>query len=214
MLNYKIVLLGVMAVLALLLSCRGEPSPAPQTTEPPPAAQSTQTAHDPTTAPTSLAAGVASAAAATGRPSPTAVQERLSPTDPLPTTAVTPTNPPLPIPALAPATIPAEEIAAIRELAATYWQIFNDYNADGALSMLEESYRSLEDELIRRDIGRMKLFRVKLEVTEETTPTLNENGDYETYLSLKTPIDSRTVLMVFRHIDGQWWIVFSDEPDE
>ena len=68
--------------------------------------------------------------------------------------------------------------------------------------------------LIRRDIGRMKLFRVKLEVTEETTPTLNENGDYETYLSLKTPIDSRTVLMVFRHIDGQWWIVFSDEPDE
>ena len=146
LLNYKIVLLGVMAVLALLLSCRGEPSPAPQTTEPPPAAQSTQTAHDPTTAPTSLAAGVASAAAATGRPSPTAVQERLSPTDPLPTTAVTPTNPPLPIPALAPATIPAEEIAAIRELAATYWQIFNDYNADGALSMLEESYRSLEDE--------------------------------------------------------------------
>ena len=96
----------------------------------------------------------------------------------------------------------------------TYWGAFNDYDADSALSMLEESYRALEDELIRSDIGRMKLFRVQLDVSEETPPTLNADGDYETYLSLKTPIDSRTVLMVFRRIDRQWQIVFSDELPE
>ena len=55
-----------------------------------------------------------------------------------------------------------------------YWGAFNDYDADHALSMLEAGYRAAEKELIRRDIGRMKLFRVKLEVSEETAPTLND----------------------------------------
>ena len=60
----------------------------------------------------------------------------------------------------------------------------------------------------------MKLFRVQLDVSEETPPTLNADGDYETHLSLKTPIDSRTVLMVFRWLDERWQIVFSDEIPE
>lgn len=77
--------------------------------------------------------------------------------------------------------------------------------------MLEPGYRAQEEELIRKDIGRMKLFRVKLEVSEDAPPTLNADGDYETYLSIGTPIDTRTVLMVFRRIEGRWWIVYSDE---
>ena len=94
-----------------------------------------------------------------------------------------------------------------------YWGAFNDYDADHVLSMLETGYRATEDELIRRDIGRMKMFRVKLEVSEETPPGLNGDGDYEARLRVKTPIDSRFVSMVFRRIEGKWWIVFSDEVE-
>ena len=108
---------------------------------------------------------------------------------------------------------PDDDLTAIRLMVKEYWEALNDYEVDRALPMLEESYRAAEEELIRKDIGAMKLFRVKLGVTEETSPTLNDNGDYETYLSLKTPIDNRRVLMVFRRIEGQWWIVFSGEVD-
>ena len=108
---------------------------------------------------------------------------------------------------------PEQEVAEIRQIAEAYWIAFNEYDIDQAITMLEPGYRAQEEEPIRKDIGTMKLFRVKLEVSEETPPTLNVNGDYETYLSMKTPVDTRRVLMVFRRIDGQWWIVFSDEVE-
>ena len=107
-----------------------------------------------------------------------------------------------------------EDVAEIRQMIAEYWQAFNDYDADRALSMLEEGYRTLEEDLIRKDIGRLKLFRVKLEVTEESPPTPNGDGHYETYINMETPIDSRQLLMVFRKIEGQWWIVYSNPVDE
>ena len=94
-----------------------------------------------------------------------------------------------------------------------YWGAFNDYEADRALPMLEDGYRELEEDLIRRDIGRMKLFRIRLDVSEETPPVPNADGDYETWISMKTPVDTRSVKMIFRRIDGQWRIVFSDEVE-
>ena len=102
---------------------------------------------------------------------------------------------------------------AIRLMVDEYWEALNDYDVDRALPMLEESYRKAEEELIRSDIGRMKLFRVKLGVSEATPPTVNSDGDYETYLTIETPIDTRRVLMRFRLIGNQWWIVFSDEVE-
>ncbi len=108
---------------------------------------------------------------------------------------------------------PDTDIAHIRQLVEAYWGAWNDYDADRALAMLEEGYRALEDELIRKDMGRLKLFRVKLEVSEKSPPRLNAGGDYETHLTLGTPIDSRTVLMVFRRLEGRWWIVYSDEEE-
>ena len=107
----------------------------------------------------------------------------------------------------------AEELEAIRRIITRYWEALNDYDVDHAITMLEPAYRAAEEELIRKDIGRMKLFRVKLGVSEESPPTLNAEGDYETYLSVKTPVDTRRVLMVFRQIDGVWWIVFSGQVE-
>ena len=106
---------------------------------------------------------------------------------------------------------PEQDVAEIRQIAKAYWLTLNEYDVDHAITMLEPGYRAQEEELIRKDIGLMKLFGVKLKITEETPPTLNAEGDYETYLNMKTPVDTRRVLMVFRRIDGQWWIVFSDE---
>lgn len=114
---------------------------------------------------------------------------------------------------LPPTPDPDADLAAIRLIIEEYWAALNDYDVDHAITMLEENYRTAEEELIRKDIGRMKLFRVKLGVTEQSAPTLKDDGDYETYLSLKTPIDTRRVLMVFRRIQGQWWIVFSGEVE-
>ena len=113
----------------------------------------------------------------------------------------------------APAADPEQDRATIQQMIDGYWAAFNNYDADHALTMLEASYRAEEEELIRSDIGRMKLFRVKLGVSEETPLTLNDGGDYETYLKVKTPVDSRRLLMIFRQIGGQWRIVFSDEVD-
>lgn len=130
-----------------------------------------------------------------------------------PTAAPEPTIMPTPSPTQPESTHtpPEQEVAEIRQIVEAYWIAFNEYDVNHAVTMLEPGYRAQEEELIRSDIGRMKLFRVKLEVSEETPPSLNEDGDYETYLSMKTPVDTRRVLMVFRRIDGQWWIVFSGE---
>ena len=107
----------------------------------------------------------------------------------------------------------ADDLAAIRQIVKEYWEALNDYDVDRALPMLEPGYRAREEELIRKDIGRMKIFRVKLGVSEETPPTLKENGGYETYLKLETPIDTRRVLMIFSSVNGQWWITFSGEVE-
>ena len=104
----------------------------------------------------------------------------------------------------------ADDVAAIRAIVVSYWEAFSDWDADRALLMLEPGYRASEDALIRHDIGRLEQFGVRLEVSEETPPTLNAEGDYETYVTMVTPVDTLRLLMVFRHIDGQWWIVFSD----
>ena len=107
----------------------------------------------------------------------------------------------------------AEGVAVIRAIVEAYWTALNDYDVDRALPMLEPDYRAAEEELIRSDIELMERFRVKLDISEEIPPALNADGDYETYLTLKTPVDTRRLLMVFRPIDGEWWIVFSDEVE-
>ena len=106
-----------------------------------------------------------------------------------------------------------DDVTAIRQILKEYWDALNDYDVDRALPMLEPGYRAQEEEPIRQDIGRMRMFRVKLGVSEETPPALNKNGDYETYLNLETPTDTRRVLMIFRRIDGQWQITYSDEVE-
>ena len=222
MLRHKLILVGALAVLMLLLACRGEQTPSSSKTPTPPAVRPTPT-EPPSTLPQDSAAkpGINAPTVATISPAampasgptpPKAVLIRISPTKRLLTpTALPPAETPSTTPGTPPAREAADDVAEIRRIVTEYWEALNEYDVDRAVTMLEPGYRAQEEELIRKDIGRMKLFRVKLEVSEDAPPTLNADGDYETYLSIGTPIDTRTVLMVFRRIEGRWWIVYSDE---
>ena len=219
-LRHRILIVGAIAVLTILLACRPEPSPSPSRTEIPPTVQLAPTespaspAQDPAAAPgissPTLAATSPTAMPALSTTPSAVVLVRPSPTTVPPTPTETPSTPAT----LTPVREAAEDVAEIRRIIAEYWESLNDYDVDHAITMLEPAYRADEEELIRKDIGQMEMFRVKLDVSEKTPPEINNDGDYEARLSIGTPIDTRTVLMVFRRIDEQWWIVFSDEVEE
>ena len=209
-LNRGLFLLAIPAALCFLMACGG-PAPTPNipigpaATEPATATSTPPTATPPPTvapSPANTPTQPPATRAATTRPA-----AAVRPTETPPPTA---TEPPATATPAAPES-DAEEVAAIRRIVYDYWVALNDYDVDLALTMLEDGYRAQEEESIRSDIGQLKLFRAKLEVSEETPPAINAEGDYETYLTLGTPVDTRRVLMVFRHIDGRWRIVFSGE---
>ena len=211
-------ILPVLPVLALLAACGGEPAPTsgnslaaaagrpvPASSQPLPTLQATATSLPPTPtvpspgSPMTESAGTFPIATSS---IPVSVVRVAEPTEiPTPTVELSSTIPP---------DTTEEDIATILSIIEEYWEALNEYDVDRAIPMLEESYRTAEEELIRKDTGRMKLFRAKLGVSEETPLSLKENGEYETYLSVKTPVDTRRVLMVFRKIEGQWWIGYSD----
>ena len=224
MLRRKVVLIGALGLLMLQLNCQSGPTPSsnntpiilpllPTPTEPPATQLKTAAVSGVIKAPTAVVT-LSTAAASAPSTSPTAELVRYSPTmeSPTPTIAI-PSETPMSIPTMSSDKETADDVAEIRRMVTEYWEALNTYDVDHAIAMLEPAYRALEADLIRRDIGQMKLFRVKLGVSEETPPVINDEGDYEIYLSIDTPIDKRKVLMVFRRIEGQWWIVYSDEVE-
>ena len=102
---------------------------------------------------------------------------------------------------------------SIRETAFLYWDTFNSYEAEQVLAFLEPGYRATEEDLIRRDIRLMKLFGVKLGVSEESAPALMESGEWEMYLRMDTPTGTKRIRMNFAPNGDGWWITFSDEVD-
>ena len=216
MLRNRVVLLSMLALLAVLAACRSEPaSPSGNAS----VAAADRQAPTPTRQSATLPATASRIPSTLAAPIPGSVPTESVGTFPVATSSVLvsvrvdePTEIPTPTvepPPTSPPDTTEEDIATILGIIDEYWEALNDYDVDRAVTMLEESYRAAEEEPIRKDIGRMKLFRVKLGISEETPLTLNEAGDYETYLTVKTPVDKRRLLMVFRKLDGQWWIVFS-----
>ena len=107
----------------------------------------------------------------------------------------------------------AADAAALRSLTEAYWDAFNGYEPDTVLSLLEPGYRAERDETIRSEIGRLSAFGVTLGVSVETPPALIGPDEAETLVSLRTPLGSRQVRMVFTRIEGEWWITFAQTPD-
>ena len=104
-----------------------------------------------------------------------------------------------------------QEADALRKLAFAYWEAFNAYDADRALGYLKEDYRQQQDSAVRDDIGMIKLFSVKLGVSEETPPQVVGNDEWEMYLTMKEPLGTRRIRMAFQKVEGEWKITFAEE---
>ena len=104
-----------------------------------------------------------------------------------------------------------QEADALRKLAFAYWEAFNAYDADRALGYLEEDYRQHQDSAVRDDIGMIKLFSVKLGMSEETPPQVVGNDEWEMYLIMKEPLGTRRIRMAFQKVEGEWKITFAEE---
>ncbi len=99
----------------------------------------------------------------------------------------------------------------LRELAFSYWEAFNAYDADLVLSYLEEAYRAARDQLIRDEIDTISAFGVRLGIREESPPVVLSDGTAEMFIELKEPLGTRRIRMAFAQIDGDWIIVFAEE---
>ena len=99
----------------------------------------------------------------------------------------------------------------IRGLTFDYWDAFNAYDIDTVLGYFETSYRNEREEYLRADIGTLKLFGVKLGVSEESPPTMVAPDEWEMYVAMKEPLGTRIIRMVFKEIDGEWKVTYSEE---
>ena len=158
-----------------------------------------------------LAAALAAACAgpvATSGPTPTpAATPAPTPSATPPTPSATPPTPlAAPLGSIAPA-----EAEVLRRLAFAYWDAYNAYDIDTVLSYLEPGERAKREAGIRDEIGRLKPFGVKLGMSEKSPPVLSAPDRGEMLMTMKEPLGSRTMKMVFLHRDGKWWVIAADE---
>ena len=64
----------------------------------------------------------------------------------------------------------SQEADTLRQLAFSYWEAFNAYDAEKTLGFMEESYRLQRQEEIHDEIELIELFGVRLDVSEITPP--------------------------------------------
>ena len=110
-----------------------------------------------------------------------------------------------------PATVTPEDVDDARQVVFEYWDAFNSYDVERALTYLEESYRQEREEDIRSDIGRMRTFGTKLGVEEEAEPAITPEGKVEIRIKLGTPIGTRHVTYHLVKVNEEWKIGFSAE---
>ena len=103
------------------------------------------------------------------------------------------------------------DINAVRELAFAFWEAYNAYDPDKALSYLEETYRQERDVPLRENVATIKLFSVKLEMSEESPPHMIGDGEWEMHMTMKTPLDVRRIRMSFRKVEGEWKLTFAEQ---
>ena len=176
---------------------------------------------------TGVACGSSTPPTPTAAPAPTPTERpqaaptekpQATPTERPQETPGTPTERPQATPTEEPQVAPTEEpqvdpqeADTLRKLAFAYWEAFNAYDADMALGYLEEDYRQQQDSAVRDDIGMIKLFSVKLGVSEETPPQVVGNDEWEMYLTMKEPLGTRRIRMAFQKVEGEWKITFAEE---
>ena len=184
---------GVFVILAVIgVACGSSPATTQDT-----GSQSEPEQADP------IATPIPSATTQPKQVEPTAAPEPSPQSEPQ---TADPTTTPEPSPQL-----DIEDINALSKLAFAFWDAYNAYDGDKTLGYLEESYRQLRGEEIRDNIGLMKLFGVKLELSEESPPHMISDGEWEMHMTMKEPLGTRRIRMAFRQVEGEWKIVFAEQ---
>ena len=145
---------------------------------------------------------------ATPKPSP---QPEPQEADPTTTPEPSPQSEPQTADPTATPQLDIEDINALSKLAFAFWDAYNAYDGDKTLGYLEENYRQLRGEEIRDNIGLMKLFGVKLALSEESPPHMISDGEWEMHMTMKEPLGTRRIRMAFRQVEGEWKIVFAEQ---
>ncbi len=120
---------------------------------------------------------------------------------------------PAPLQTIDAPTVEALDGNRLRDLAFAYWEAFNAYDEKRTLAFLDVGYRSTVEAEIRRDIGRIRSFNVKLGVSEETPPQLLGPGHAQMYLIMREPLGTRRIQMSFIEIDEDWKITYAEEVE-
>ncbi|MFC2058269.1 hypothetical protein ACFLTS_01300 [Chloroflexota bacterium] len=113
-------------------------------------------------------------------------------------------------------TLSSEDLQAIRDMATAYWEAFNAYDAETAMSFMEDSWRVEHEEALRDELTRLKngfLFikNVKLDVTEESPPTVIGDNEVEMLFKLGTPLGDKHSYFRIVKIGDEWKVCFSEE---
>lgn len=128
--------------------------------------------------------------------------------------ATAPSSPvsPSPTPTTAPLSAATQEdVGAARQVVLAYWDALNSYDAERALSCLEESYRQERMKSLNSEIGRMQSFNIKLRVEEEAEPVITSEGKVEIKIKVNTPIGAKHITYYLVKINDEWKIYNSVE---
>ena len=138
-------------------------------------------------------------------PPDTTQEEAPPPSEPPPATTEEDEEAPLP------ATITEEDVEAARQVVFAYLEALNNYDLEGVLSFLEESWRQEREESLASEIDQMQSFGVTLGVEEEAEPTTTPEGTVEIKIKLKTPLGARHITYHLMKINDEWKIYLAVE---
>jgi hypothetical protein len=102
-------------------------------------------------------------------------------------------------------------VEAARQVMFAYWEAFNNYNVEGVLACLEESWRQEREESLTSEIGQMKAFGVKLGVEEEAEPVITPEGTIGIKIKLTTPMGTKHYTYHLTKINDEWKIYLAVE---
>jgi hypothetical protein len=142
--------------------------------------------------------------------------ETTPPTTPIaqaPTTTPPPTTPSQAEETTPPATeeaITGADIEAARQVVFAYWEAFNNYDVDGVLALLEDSWREERADDITSEINQMETFGITLNAEEEAEPEVTD-GTVAIKMKIATPLGDRHYTYHLKKIDGDWKIYSAEE---
>lgn len=109
-----------------------------------------------------------------------------------------------------PPTITQEDMDAARQVIFEYYEAFNNYDLEGALACLEESYAQERAEGLESDMKRAQSFNVTVTPEEEVEPTVTPEGKVLIQIKLKTPLGTEHVTYHVVKVNGDWKICLSE----